>query len=600
MTAAALLLAQYAFSQVNIGGIVNAYTSVVAINSTTNTLSVASAASFSVGDRVVLHQARGATYVTANNTSYGDLISSNQAGTYEWNTICSISGNDIQLAEVLAHTFDPAGTVQLVRAFRAENATVTSALTPAAWNGAVGGILALEIDSTLTLNANLEASATGFRGGSRSVDFYNPSLCTRTDFFYTIGSGLAGFKGEGIGVATTGQETGQGKLVNGGGGGNHTNAGGGGGGNAGNGGNAGQEWGGCSVVVIGGVGGQAVMSSNANERVLMGAGGGGGHQNNSVGGSGGNGGGIIMVRANAVEANGFAIRSNGGGPLAAGIDGGGGGGAGGTVLLEVNGYVGALTVDVQGANGGTCAANHGSGGGGGGGYIWHSGATLPANVTTSVGGGAAGLTAANQTRGSQPGGAGAVLSGLTLATGGAVFPGCDSVLSAGGPLLRGLARGEGMDLTWEFPEGIHPERLWLERRMEIDGEGEGVGISPQLNHYHDPQRHQAYRLVAEYPDGDTRFSNLLLARDLFPRPQLLLTNPQVGTDGIQFTLLDWPGGATQVSLLHPDGRILTQKELIGDGRIDGSLGIGLPGGIYLLRVSAGREVFHRRVFLVEP
>ena len=68
-----ILLAQLNIAQLNIGGVVNIYTPVSAINVPNNEITVNSVAGFSVGDEVVLYQAQGAGYTTANNSSYGDL-----------------------------------------------------------------------------------------------------------------------------------------------------------------------------------------------------------------------------------------------------------------------------------------------------------------------------------------------------------------------------------------------------------------------------------------------------------------------------------------------------------------------------------------------
>lgn len=45
------------------------------------------------------------------------------------------------------------------------DANVTTTLTSAEWNGSTGGILVLQAD-LLTLNANLDVSGKGFRGGN--------------------------------------------------------------------------------------------------------------------------------------------------------------------------------------------------------------------------------------------------------------------------------------------------------------------------------------------------------------------------------------------------------------------------------------------------
>jgi hypothetical protein len=58
-------------------------------------------------------------------------------------------------------------------------------------------------------------------------------------------------------------------------------------------------------------GGWPLVYSNAENRIWMGGGGGGGSSNLGSSPVAGRGGGIILIKANTIEGNGFAIRSNG-------------------------------------------------------------------------------------------------------------------------------------------------------------------------------------------------------------------------------------------------------------------------------------------------
>src|SRR5690606_2075826 len=105
---------------------------------------------------------------------------------------------------------------------------------------------------------------------------------------------------------------------------------------------------------IGGLGGKALSYSNTLSKIFLGGGGGAGHANNGEGGNGQPGGGIVLLMANQLIGNGYAIISDGG----AGIgytgdcwDGQPGGSAGGTVLLNVNSYSTGAIVSAKGGAG---------------------------------------------------------------------------------------------------------------------------------------------------------------------------------------------------------------------------------------------------------
>lgn len=50
----------------------------------------------------------------------------------------------------------------------ATNFSTTSNITALDWNGNVGGVVAIEVPGTLTLNHSITANAAGFTGGSVS------------------------------------------------------------------------------------------------------------------------------------------------------------------------------------------------------------------------------------------------------------------------------------------------------------------------------------------------------------------------------------------------------------------------------------------------
>ncbi len=404
-----------------IAGVINDYTAVTAFNPCTNSVTVADASAFSVGDRVLLIEMKGATVDTTNTATFGDILTYGNAGNYEYGNVAAITANDVQFVNKIIGTYDVPGQVQLVRIPQYTDVVVTSPLTCLPWNGASGGILAFDVSGTLTLMSNLDVSGQGFRLGPASIGNGN---CHVQDYVVPVASGNGAYKGEGIVVYSNNTNGGRGKLANGGGGGNMHNAGGGGGGNYGAGGNGGDGCAGCcgTSAGTGGIGG---LNLNYNlGRLFMGGGGGGGHQNGGTLISGGTGGGMIMVNANTILAgNGMSIVSNGqaSSDLTSGSsDGVGGGGAGGTVAITAQSITGGtIQLSIKGGKGGDNAlGGDGAGGGGAGGSLLLNNAALQSQFAVNDSGGLAGYTfALSSYHGSQPGQFGGVMTNLVFVEG---------------------------------------------------------------------------------------------------------------------------------------------------------------------------------------
>lgn len=319
-----------------------------------------------------------------------------------------------------------------------------ASIVPRAWNGLTGGIVAVSVSGTLTLNGRIRADGAGFRGGELSVN--GGSVLQSNTLYRTTSAADGAVKGESIAdsaiVASVGRY-GRGAAANGGGGGNNHNAGGGGGANrmspstwtgqgvmctscsgasawsldpagananSSGGGRGGysysasnrdallvgpgiSNWGGDYRQERGGLGGRPLVAI-PESRVFFGGGGGAGHQNNSCGGAGGNGGGFVFVHATAVTGSGSisANGNNGGATTGNGNDGPGGAGGGGSIVLDAA-SVGAIQLSAEGGVGGNQYINfnletEGPGGGGGGGFI----ATRMYVSSMSVNGGANGTT----------------------------------------------------------------------------------------------------------------------------------------------------------------------------------------------------------------
>jgi hypothetical protein len=532
-----------------ITGTINTYTSVNSLDYTNHSVNVNSTAGFVVGDRVLLIQMQGATIDAANNSNFGSVNNLNGAGLLELQRVCDISSDEITFENELVHTYNPLNVsnagIQLIRVPEYTDVTVGAIGFPA-WDGTTGGVVALVASGTVTLANDIDISGMGFRGGA-----YENQACVfppASAYFYSQGDASGAKKGEGIASYLTSQEYGRGPLANGGGGGNDHNAGGGGGGNYALGGEGGERHNFTGFFCTGtneGLGGKALSAlgySALNNRAFMGGGGGAGNGNNNEGESGGPGGGMILIMANAIEGNGFTLRSNGEQPGNAGSDGGGGGGAGGTILLDVSSYgTTPLNLETQGADGGgssyIASDCMGPGGGGSGGVVWLS--TAPsANVTTNVNGGASGITkptlscGANTNGGAQPGGNGAVISSPPLA----ITAGTNSNGNCALPVQLVFFALEqeagGPVLNWELYSLVEPSFIVVERSLD------GVEFSPlaQIG-YQAPQQswqdRQAfpgtayYRLQVLQEDGGVVFSKVIeynsvlgqtLQWSLFPNP----------------------------------------------------------------------------------
>jgi uncharacterized repeat protein (TIGR01451 family) len=438
-----------------LSGVVNTYfpgASSANSGATTLSLGAASGAStpIAAGDMLLVIQMQGATINSNNNSSYGSGTSGTyatgysaigQTGLYEFVraasavstgggtvTIVGGSGGGLINSYVNAAATNSLGQrrFQVIRVPQYASATVAGTVSALAWNGTVGGVLAIDVADRLAFSGGtLNASGLGFRGGGALAQ-EGATGVANTDYRSLATRAANAAKGEGIAgtptyvahngaLLNTGAEgypngsNGRGAPGNAGGGGNDgnpaandQNTGGGGGGNGGQGGRGGHAW--CSTFAsscpqTGGHPGATVPNGSA--RLLLGGGGGAGTNNNNTGSpagfasSGAAGGGIVILRAGEISGSGIISANGASANATVGNDGTGGGGAGGTVLVTVlrNSGGGTLSVQADGGDGGSNTgggAPHGPGGGGGGGYVASNG-IVP--LSASVWGGAAGTTA---------------------------------------------------------------------------------------------------------------------------------------------------------------------------------------------------------------
>ena len=359
---------------------------------------------------------------------WGEITNYNNAGKYELAEVKSVSGaNTISLMCPLINNYTISGHVQVVRVPRFVNLTLNAntSIVPSLWNGTTGGVVAVEVNGNLVINATgkISASGYGFRGGVTEDQTLGSPPGNVNDIGFCAshvatqgaekGEGIAGFYTEYDAIFS---RYCKGAPANGGGGGGNHNAGGGGGSNVGNtlltytgkgvpdptynvnwnlelagmggstspgGGRGGYSgatinqnentvgpnntaWGGDYRRKEGGLGGHPLAQDNT--RLFAGGGGGAGDQNNTQGGNGGRGGGIAYIKVYGTISGGGTIEANG----ANGVN------------ANPNGQT-AVAASTQ------KFGNDGAGGAGGGGSIYISCAgAVPNTITLQANGGAGG------------------------------------------------------------------------------------------------------------------------------------------------------------------------------------------------------------------
>ena len=480
-------------------GVVNAYyppanTGTLASASTSVALGAVSGASKAIaaGDLLLIIQMQGATINSNNTSSYGDGLPGDPAtgsasfgssGLFEFITATNAvptTGGTLNFtgsgptggllnsySRVTATTTQAQQTYQVIRVPQYSSAVLSSGLVPLTWNGTLGGVLAIDVSSQLTLGGTVSADGLGFRGGAGRQ--LGGGTGTVTDYVTSATINTNGSKGEGIAgspryiapftIITTSTPTdttggtpsdtlpggsyARGAPGNAGGGGtdgdpagNDFNSGGGAGANGGAGGQGGYGWNslGATNSTDGGFGGSAFPASTS--ALVMGGSGGAGTtnngtyyisgasngSNNGIYSSGAAGGGIVIIHTGSIAGTG-TITANGQSSLSTLNDSTGGAGAGGSIeVLANSGTLAGLTVIANGGTAGNAwpsqapgtpfpGERHGPGGGGGGGVIFLSGA--PASATAS-GGLNGNTTTVQDSFGATPGFAGVVVNTHTI------------------------------------------------------------------------------------------------------------------------------------------------------------------------------------------
>src|SRR5207253_2898209 len=184
------------------------------------------------GDLLIVMQMQDAAFDTTNDETYGEgsgstkatgtgsgaMTSLNNAGRWEYvvasNAVGAAGGalnftgggqNGGLLYSYTAQTFAATTTqgqrtFQIVRVPQYTTATLGSTLTAPSWNGATGGVLAIDISGTITLGgATVSVNGLGFRGGAgRELTGDATAGLANTDFRTLATLTLNGSKAEGI------------------------------------------------------------------------------------------------------------------------------------------------------------------------------------------------------------------------------------------------------------------------------------------------------------------------------------------------------------------------------------------------------------------
>ncbi|MGC2531216.1 MAG: hypothetical protein WA639_26005, partial [Candidatus Acidiferrum sp.] len=211
-------------------GIVNAYytpaNGALVAGSTSVVLGAAAAGGaqtpIAAGDLLLFIQAQDAAINSTNTGAYGDGFAGdpgsgwtnlNNSGNFEFVTATSavpITGGTLNFRGTgatsgLLNTYTKAAyvagtqgqrTYQIIRVPQYSSAVLSSGLTAMIWNGATGGVLAIDVASQLTLGGTVAVDALGFRGAGGRI--LGGGTGAGTDYITLATDATNGSKGEGI------------------------------------------------------------------------------------------------------------------------------------------------------------------------------------------------------------------------------------------------------------------------------------------------------------------------------------------------------------------------------------------------------------------
>jgi hypothetical protein len=182
------------------GSDLNIYTSITEIQSSesanSDSLVLASATGFNVGDTVMVYSVKGATIGTGdpaylpgddNYPAGDDATGPRNAGRYGFYLISEVLGNTVVLNAALngfINNMEEGEVAQLIRVRSFRYANVTSAgLSAPAWDPVTGtgGVVTLFVHGVLRLDGDIDVSGAGFNGAPGSSDALYSDVCSSSD-----------------------------------------------------------------------------------------------------------------------------------------------------------------------------------------------------------------------------------------------------------------------------------------------------------------------------------------------------------------------------------------------------------------------------------
>lgn len=612
------------------------------------------------GDIVLIVQMQGAEINSTNTDSYGNGVSGGSGNGYLNNANhlagkmeFAVATNNVPLAggtlniasgTVNSYANSNFGTFgqyryQVIRVPVYFNATLSANITAQAWNGTIGGVLAMEAKGTFNFASfTLDASGKGFRGGGGRQ--LGGGSGTNTDYVTLATNNANASKGEGTagtprylnnagslldnGVANEGYpggSYGRGAPGNAGGGANDgnpgsndQNSGGSGGANGGAGGRGGNTW--SSGLAVGGEP-SATFAQNSAARVVMGGGGGSGNTNDGTGGSasgfsssGAAGGGIVILIAKSIGTAG-TINVNGSNADNSVLnDGSGGGGAGGSVILLTESGASNVTVNAKGGTGGTNTGGgqpHGPGGGGGGGVVYSQG-TL--NVASSVTGGAAGSTSGGNF-GAAAGAGGVLVQNINPFTSITKFNVC-SVLPVKLLSFTYASQGTGLLLQWQITNELDVKEYVLEKSLDgrtfttaasIASQNQGTLVKTYT--YTDNAVNNSvifYRLKVVDYDGRITYSDIIIYKASFNGDNTfaVFPNPVINNKATVVIPQYLVNKNVTVKVVNTDGRLIFSKQQASyTNTINVDFGIATAKGIVMLQLLTENKVVYKEKIILQ-
>ncbi|MBA4323309.1 MAG: hypothetical protein C0408_10885, partial [Odoribacter sp.] len=156
------------------------------------------------GDTILLIQMQGVMILTA--LPYGFLQNKlGEPGMHEFliTQSVNVAMKEIIFRNNILKTYNTNGNVQIIKVPYYNAATVTGTLSCDPWDpiSKTGGVIAMIIGRLLKINANIDVSGMGFRGGK---DTTGDGICVQDNFplytqeYYSRSFTNAGYKGEGL------------------------------------------------------------------------------------------------------------------------------------------------------------------------------------------------------------------------------------------------------------------------------------------------------------------------------------------------------------------------------------------------------------------